>query len=528
MTHQFSDLFLKCHDASVFAEKNNHAILSKVYYDDNHTQQALAQDQYFIIGEKGTGKTIIAQYLSNIRKDKNCSILDFSTIDFETFRRLHEAGHLKFIQADQLWQVLLLVIAAERVIAKEADVLGFKKFSGLKRLIDEFYEQRFTPEFPVAVQMIERFDQLAKLSNSYIGETGEGSTKETSTAEQKGNSPLNSILRQFESAFLEARTQSDHIIFVDRIDLKPDDIEFEKFIQALRAFARAALHINEKVFSRMKGKKRIKFVLLVRPDIFDKLNLQNQSARASDNSVVLSWDTTYEHHRSSTIFNLTDRFLGRQTDFTFDAGEAWDHFVDRNVYHFEKDEQPRANQAFREFLRLSWFRPRDIIRALHICQQRPECHTKVTREGFERSFKDFSDYLFGEVKDFSRFYFSDDTFALIERFFSEVQTINDLNYEEFRKVHERFVKKVSSGSAAHSLNSAVRDPDEFLQILYSSNIICWREPNDFGGVDDHWAFRERSTARLEPKVGLYCGYGVHYGLRRALGLKKNLVRAVRD
>jgi hypothetical protein len=59
----------------------------------------------------------------------------------------------------------------------------------------------------------------------------------------------------------------------------------------------------------------------------------------------------------------------------------------------------------------------------------------------------------------------------------------------------------------------VEDPDEFLQILYSSNILCWRAPNEFDGVDDYWAFRERSATQLDPKVELYQEYAVHYGLR---------------
>tara|TARA_R100001369_G_C3312879_1_gene167643 strand:+ start:422 stop:562 length:141 start_codon:yes stop_codon:yes gene_type:complete len=41
----FKELFLKCHDASVFQEKNNFDILSKIYYDDNHSSQVMEQDQ---------------------------------------------------------------------------------------------------------------------------------------------------------------------------------------------------------------------------------------------------------------------------------------------------------------------------------------------------------------------------------------------------------------------------------------------------------------------------------------------------
>lgn len=526
---KFQELFLKCHDASVFQEKNNHDVLSKVFYDDHNLENILKQDQYFLIGEKGTGKTIIAQYLTHIRIDKNCSTLDFSTIDFETFRRLSAEGYLKFIQADQLWQVLLMAIVAETVVKKEDGILASTKFLGLRKVLQEFYDNRFVPEFPVAIQMMERVEKVVGLSNEYIGKIGKEGEQVKTTHSQKAESPLNTVRLSFIEAFSSARVQQDHVIFIDRIDIKPDDIEFEKFIQALRSFALAVLYLNENVFATMKGRKRIKIVLLVRPDIFDKLNLQNQSARASDNSVILNWDTTYAHHRTSAIFALADRFMGRQANYGASVGDAWDHYVDRDVYHFENSEGDHGpNKSFREFLRLSWFRPRDIIRSLHICQSQPECAEKVTRRGFERSFLKFSDYLYGEVKDFSRFYFSDDTFDLIERFFSEVQHFGKLDYDSFRKSHERFIGKLRSSPVQRSIDPRVADVDEFLQILYSSNIICWRVKTEFDTVDDHWAFRQRTAAQLEPKVGLYCEYAVHYGLRRALRLNQNIISAVKD
>ena len=526
---EFSELFLKCHDASVFQEKNNHVILSKVFYDDNNSARILEQDQYFVIGEKGTGKTIIAQYLSNIRTDKNCSVLDFSTIDFETFRKLSNEGYFKFIQPDQIWQVLLMVIAAESVVKKESGILSSRKFKGFHDAICEFYDNRFSPEFPIAVQMIEKFDTVAKLSNKHIGEVGDSEGGQTTVDTQIGESPLNTVRSHFAEAILKARVSQDHVIFIDRIDIKPDDVDFESFIMSLRSFVRATLYLNEQIFSKMKGKRRIKFVLLLRPDIFDKLNLQNQSARVSDNSVVLNWDTTYDHHRNSAIFSLADQFMGRQTGVGFGNGEAWDFFVQSDVYHFSQREAADSiNKSFREFLRLSWFRPRDIIRNLHICQQQVECRSKVTRAGFERSFKNFSDYMYGEVKDFSRFYFSDDTFGLIEKFFSEVQQLDKMDYDSFRNSHDLFMNKMKASPMERDIDPRVADPDEFLQILYSSNILCWRMDNEFGGVDDYWAFRERTAAQLEPKVGLHCEYAVHYGLRRALRLNRNLVTAVKD
>jgi hypothetical protein len=170
---QFSELFLKCHDASVFEEKNNHAILAKVFHDDNNASQILKQNQYFIIGEKGTGKTMISQYLTHVKTHLNCSILDYSTIDFGTFKKLSEERYLKFIQSDQIWQVLLLTLAAEHVVRKETGILNSVRFKGLHEAIKEFYQGRFTPEFPTVIQLVNRLDSIEKLANKHIGEIGD-------------------------------------------------------------------------------------------------------------------------------------------------------------------------------------------------------------------------------------------------------------------------------------------------------------------------------------------------------------------
>lgn len=138
-----SELFLECHDAKVFADKSKHELLSRVYFKDPRSQRVLESNKYFIIGEKGTVKTIILQYLSNIKTEINASIIDFSQIEFSTFRNMIEAGYLKVTPMDQIWKLLLLVIAAEIVYEKEKTIFGYPKFKSMKILIDKFYENRF-------------------------------------------------------------------------------------------------------------------------------------------------------------------------------------------------------------------------------------------------------------------------------------------------------------------------------------------------------------------------------------------------
>lgn len=522
---EFQKIFLKCHDANVFSDKANHEVLSKIFYDDRNSKAILERGNFFLIGEKGTGKTIIAQYLSNIRQDKNCHTLDFSQIDFEPFRKMSEAGLLKYTSWDAIWKLLLLVVAAEIVVKNENSILKSIKFSEFYTLIREFYDNKFNPELSTAIEVASKIELFAELASKHIGKAGGKDSFQQKAATTTASSSFAGLIQSLTEAFSDIRLSADHTIFIDKIDLKPDDIGFDNFLQLLRSFGRAAVGLNEGVFAKLKGNKQLKFVLLLRPDIFDRLNFQNQSARASSNSVILNWDTTYEHHRNSNLFSLADSFLGKQSGEILARGKAWDAYVDRDVSPFSDGE---VNFSFREFLRMSWFRPRDIIQSLYICQQQPECDDRVTRLVFDRSYKSFSDYLYGEVRDFSRFYFSDDTFDIIERFFSEVQRLDEMSYDELYKAHCALMRKIDVSGVERKIDAKIRDFDEFLQILYSSNIICWRAETQFGGVDDFWAFRERTANQLEPKVGYGCRYAVHYGLRRALRLHAKHVSAVRD
>jgi hypothetical protein len=98
---------------------------------------------------------------------------------------------------------------------------------------------------------------------------------------------------------------------------------------------------------------RFKVVILLRPDIFASLGLQNQNAKIQDNSIYLDWLTTYPQYRHSEIFEVADRLLAVQQADLSDSGIAWNHYFPfRNV-----DDEP----SFVSFLRVSFFRPRDIF-----------------------------------------------------------------------------------------------------------------------------------------------------------------------
>ena len=82
-------------------------------------------------------------------------------------------------------------------------------------------------------------------------------------------------------------------MFIDGINIRPDTIPYADYIDCIRGLANAAWTLNTGLFSDVKDSKgQFKVVLLLRPDIFNSLNLQNATNKLLDNSVFLDWRTT--------------------------------------------------------------------------------------------------------------------------------------------------------------------------------------------------------------------------------------------
>ena len=63
----------------------------------------------------------------------------------------------------------------------------------------------------------------------------------------------------------------------------------------------------------------------------------------------------------------------------------------------------------------------------------------------------------------------------------------------------------------------LESPDEFLQFLYDTNIICYIEKTDRERLF-RWCYRERSSSNISPKVKTGQRYEIHYGLFKALNV----------
>lgn len=527
---KYIDLNLGFGDAINYKKRENKELLNKYFVKDADLDRLLESNIYFLIGDKGTGKTAFSIYLNNNEyKDNISSISYISETEYVKFISLKKKKQLTLSDYTNIWKVLALLLVSSHLEKGESIIKRIShqtKFDDLKRAIDEFYNSAFAPELITALNIVENSKEAAEIFSKFFKISSE---EETKTSFSENNFQLNLLYleRLFKDAISSIKFTKNKILFIDGIDIRPRNIDYEDYLECVKGLANAVWELNNNFFANIKDSKgRIKIVLLVRPDIFSHLGLQNLNNKIRDNSVLLDWKTIYPAYKSSKLFEMADRILSiQQEDYNLKFGEAWEQyfpFKNESRIGFKDD-------SFISFLRFSMFKPRDINTLMKILQD----HVKADRDrkipyvdevDFNNSHvrTEYSDYLLGEVKDYLAFYHSDQDYELFLKFFEFLEGKAHFSYDEYIDAFNSFADYIEKNNI--DVPKFFESDDKLLQFLYDLNIISYIEDTDDGLTHIHWAYRDRSYSNVSPKVKEGVRYSIHYGLQKAFNTGKRFVK----
>lgn len=334
-----SDLNFGSIDAVNYKHRKEREFLAKVFFRDSYLDDILESGKYFIIGEKGTGKTAYAVLLNNTDyKNTRASVFNVTATDYQSFLQLKKNDHLKISSYKDIWKVILLLLLSKHIVKKEpGNVLSFGKFSALNKAVDSYYANAFDPEVVNALKFVEQANVTATLVSRFANfAAAQGQLQEVGS--QKFQINLLALINMFLEGISETKLERNHIAFIDGIDIRPSDIEFDEYIECIKGLSEACWELNTEQLANIRDSKgRVKIALLIRPDIFPKLDFQNANAKVQDNAVVLDWRTTYSDYRNSRIFRMIDGIMGKQQNKACKLGQAWDHYFGDYIL----DGQPR-------------------------------------------------------------------------------------------------------------------------------------------------------------------------------------------
>ncbi len=518
-------LYFGYNDAENYKKRENKQFFNKIFVKNDFLEQLLENDKYFLIGEKGTGKTAYAVFLANNNyKETTSSLKYIRETDYAKFISLKESCHLQLSDYSSIWKVILLLLISSGITKQEIEASIFTKFKrieAIRKAINEYYAFAFDPEIVSALQIVENSQKAAELFNRHLKASGEESHS-ISFSHSTFQISLMYIERQFKEAIGSIKLTKDHLLFIDGIDIRPGRIPYAQYIECIKGLANAVWELNSDFFSQIKDSKgRMRVVLLLRPDIFNSLNLQNSTNKLLDNSVFLDWRTTYPTYRTSKLFQVADYILRVQQDNSqeLSLGEAWDYYFPWK----SRSTNPirEYDDSFIDILRISYSRPRDIITILILLQKNYK-ELEYKSSAFLRKYifsniflNQYSQYLMGSVRDQLVFYYSLEEYETFLAFFQFLNGKAEFSYDDYLDAYQEFVDYILE--KRDSIPEFVETDEKFLQFLYDTNIICFIEETELEPLF-RWCYRERSISNISPKVKFGVRYRVHKGLLKELNL----------
>lgn len=510
------ELNLGFSDAQNYMQRGNKQMFSDVFVKNSYLDDLLEPNIYFLIGEKGTGKTAYATYLNNSNYHENKSVLKFiNGTDYEKFYGLKKSGKIDISGYVDIWKTIILLLFAKSITKEDITKSIFDKsnLNELLKAIDEYYNKAFSPEIINALKIVDKSDVAAKLVCQYA-EAGASNESTVEFNEQRLQMNLYYICKKFCDCLGKLKLEKNITLYIDGIDVRPSQIPYEEYLECIKGLANASWTLNTELFANVRDSKgQFKVVLLLRPDIFNSLNLQNATNKLVDNSVYLEWRTTYTDYETSNLYRMANKLLSYDQSYG-EHKDIWDDYFD---WEIKTPNKYRAyDTAFMEFLKISLSRPRDIQRILKLMQDLMKQrnmghHLKFSLDVYSSDeFQNvYSEYFLSSLKDQLSFYYSEEDYKHFRKFFDFFPN-PEFTYDEYLTNYSKFEDYILEN--AKEVPKFVEKPNIFLQLLYDSNIIAAIE--NANGRFFHFSYREKSPTNIAPEVPCdkNISYIFHYGL----------------
>lgn len=513
------EVYLGFSDAQNYSKRENKDAFNNIFVKNSFLDELLQTNVYFLIGEKGTGKTAYATYLENNNyKETKAKVAFLKATDYEKFYHLRETKNLDLTGYCDIWKTILLLLLAKSVSSADvkASIMDKSGLNALNRAIDEYYTNAFSPEIANVMHVMDESSMFANVILKHF-EGGANKKQMVEFNETRFQTNLYYIEKSFSDAISKLKLTKDIVLFIDGIDIRPDSMPYGDYIECIKGLSDAAWLLNTTLFSNVKDTKgQFRVVLLLRPDIFNSLNLQNATNKLMDNSVFLEWRTTYQSYKTSPLYKVAQKLLSyKQTDVCEDIFEYYFPWSTSKLMGTEQ----RTDTAFVDFLRISLSRPRDILVIMKLLQDIMKKDGFGGNLAFKKSVFDsdefqntYSDYFMSSLKDQLSFYYSNVDFEHFIKLFDFFKD-SDFTYEEYQENYNKFVDYILD-NVKKEIPKFVDDPNELLQLLYDSNIITAIEKGENDKMFFYFSYRERNTSKVCPKVPIADNvtYRFHYGM----------------
>lgn len=274
----YIDIEIPFDEAENYFKSNNKEKLNRLFYKDSNYNKLLRDTTYYLIGEKGSGKTTYCAYFCNNTINNTRSKRYLLTVDdYNKILKMKKEGKLNYTHYITLWKAILLTKLLSSIEQNEIALFNSRVYDGIINLLNKYNFSKITMESfsPVSFMDNEKFTygingglngDKSKIEALSSYENSNQATSEKYVYEDNWLSFVNTIATEIE----RLRLKNNHYLFIDGLDTRPTDIDYTEYKECIYPLVRAVYDLNNDIFAHIKdrNKGRLQIILLTRLDIF--------------------------------------------------------------------------------------------------------------------------------------------------------------------------------------------------------------------------------------------------------------------
>lgn len=486
---KYTDIEFPFDEAENYLQSANKEKMNKFFYKGDVYEKLKYDTTYYLVGDKGSGKTAYSAYFCNnqIEGHIKSKFYQISVDDYNKIIQMKADGKLDYTHYVTLWKAIILIKICSSLDPNEISIFGKKGYKKITEILKKYKFTKFTLDSfsPVSFMDSSEFQQDIGVDFEKSGVAPK--VKQTKRAANQVTVQKNvyndnwvAFVNEITDEISKLRLTNTHYLFIDGIDSRPSDIDFESYSACVYPLIRAVYEVNTTIFSKIRdrNKGRLQIILLTRLDIFLQAGLSNPGSKLQDNCAYIDWNTSENNYEKSKIYNVVNNMLSQQ-----DKNLNWKSFFD-----FKINRGRNSFDSFIYFLRLTTGKPRDFVRAMRIIQEqcdRQNCSpTPSIIEGDEFQ-KAYSMYFVDKIRTALSFTYKKEE---VDALFDFLRTIGKrtLKKGEIEKCYNNYKFK-------EQLDQSFCDFNNLMKVMFDNNMIG---VNDGNGIY-RWKHKETSIAAYD-------------------------------
>lgn len=370
-------------DGKTEAEESD---FSELFYEkDTYFSDLSSLKKYFIIGRKGTGKTILANYYLHKKEEESDRYFKGIVLDANDYSesKLVEFAEITINKEEKstFWKYLFLLEIGKQILEINfplwMKILYSKKLKKLRSVVTmEFYKiKNFTEE--------EQYSVESELTSTQGRISANASALVTNNFEKRKYYENLEIIESTVMDILK-NTKVSCQIFYDDVDQLEEVMEFAEFKDLIKSMMYAIDSIN----SKMNKVSQSRIFLILRDDLLNIINKEsnNLNKLKVDRGISISWTELnrlepWEHPLMKMILYKIQKSLGEKEE---------DFELLYNKY-FE------TSKVFEYIMQRTFGRPRDVIQFLTLHKVRTPSSNKFTENELRITETEYSKWFYDEI-----------------------------------------------------------------------------------------------------------------------------------